>query len=126
MGVDQVKVEAFVDHAANRRLHRLRQQEGRDAHADFRQHRVTRVRHLDPVAHFVARRFREARVVAEARIGRGEPGNRRHHARLHPAAGDQVAQARLDKDAVAGFFAVREQGTKGQDLHAAFNPVTWP
>jgi hypothetical protein len=126
VGVDQVEVEAFVDQAADRRLGGLRQQQGGDVHADLRQHRITRMADRDPVAHFVARGARHLRIAAEARVGRREPGHRRHHARLDPAAGHQVAQAGLDEDPVSRLFPVRKQGAERQNLHAAALAVRRP
>jgi len=117
MGVDGVEVIALVDDAADFLLAGLGHQPRCRRHPDLGNDEVARVRDLDAVAGLGGRHFRKGGIVAEARMLRREPGHGRDDLRLDLAAGEQVAQAGLDKDAVAGFNRIREQGTESKELH---------
>lgn len=89
-------------------------------HADLGLQQVARVVDLDAVAGFVARHGGVPGVFAEGFVPEGKPRHGGDDAGFNLAAGEQVAQARFDKDAVARPHAAGVEGGEEERAdHAA-------
>ena len=132
MRVDQVNVvfvpqQAF-DFAQPRARHGIRLK----GHADLGQHWISRVPHLDTLAHFAQRRRRHAPVLTPPLAGERKPRDRGDHAHRHSPARHQPPQTRLNEDAMPRARLARIERCEGQHAkrttHAVAlraSPRTW-
>ena len=117
MGVDQVEIAAQGDLPAQPRQACGEEGQGRRAHADLGDEQIARMLDVEPVPGLRARHPGHRRIGPEPLRGKREPRTGGDDSRLDPAAFDQLAQARLDKDAVLRAHSIRVERREGQDPH---------
>jgi hypothetical protein len=106
MSIDNIRATLSLDRGANRRQHAHRHHERRDTHADLRQQEIAGMLHRQALPFFPSGHTGKFRILTEARRLEGEVRHRCDHAADHLAAGHQMAQAILDKDAMRRLRAV--------------------
>lgn len=118
VGVDEVEIVAVGDQSA-RSLEAGARQAGRGAvHADLGQQQVARVFDADAVALFVDRYGGVLGILAEARVLEGKPGHGSNYTGFNFTTRQQMTQASLDENAVAGAHTAGvERGEKQRADH---------
>ncbi len=107
VSVNEVEVISRPDDPARGSDCRERERERRACHPKSREPQKPWMRDLDPVPYLMLRHSRIHRVSTKQPPTRRKPRHGRNHARFHFSACQQLAQPRLDEDAMGRAHAAR-------------------